>query len=85
MLCNDVEKLSNFACNLGILCKKILLMSYGNDVKMYKIMTYHHSSNNWIHVGGLAGVSHRLHVSFCCRIALNHGSKKVALNKLRDL
>jgi hypothetical protein len=46
MLCNDVEKLSNFACNLGILRKKILLMPYGNDVKMYKIMTYHHSSNN---------------------------------------
>jgi hypothetical protein len=40
MLCNDVEKLSNFACNLGILRKRILLMPYGNDVKMYKIMTY---------------------------------------------
>jgi hypothetical protein len=40
MLCNDVEKLSNFACNLGILRKKILLMPYENDVKMYKIMTY---------------------------------------------
>ena len=40
MLCNDVKKLSNFACNLGILRKKILLMPYGNDVKMYKIMTY---------------------------------------------
>jgi hypothetical protein len=40
MLCNDVEKLSNFACNLGILRKKILLMPYGNNVKMYKIMTY---------------------------------------------
>jgi hypothetical protein len=41
MLCYDVEKLSNFACNLEILCKKILLMPCGNDVKMYKIMTYH--------------------------------------------
>jgi hypothetical protein len=41
MLCNDVEKLSNFACNLGILHMRILLMPYGNDVKMYKIMTYH--------------------------------------------
>ena len=45
MLCNGVEKLSNFACNLGILCKKILLMPHGNDVKMYKIMTYHLSSS----------------------------------------
>ena len=41
MFCNDMEKLSNFACNLGILHKKILLMPYENDVKMYKIMTYH--------------------------------------------
>ena len=41
MFCNDMEKLSNFACNLGILHKKILLMPYKNDVKMYKIMTYH--------------------------------------------
>ena len=40
MLCTDVEKLLNFMCNLGILCKKILLMPHGNDVKMYKIMTY---------------------------------------------
>ena len=40
MFCNDMEKLSNFACNLGILHKKILLMPYENDVKMYKIMTY---------------------------------------------
>ncbi len=40
MLYNEVEKLSNFACNLEILCKKILLMPYGNDFKMYKIMTY---------------------------------------------
>ena len=40
MLCNDVKKLSYFACNLGILRKKILLMPYGNDVKMYKIMIY---------------------------------------------
>ena len=43
MLCNDMEKLSNFACNLGILRKKILLMPYGNNVKMYKIMTYQYS------------------------------------------
>ena len=43
MLCNDVEKLSNFACNLGILRKKILLIPYGNNVKMYKIMTYQYS------------------------------------------
>ena len=40
MFCNDMEKLSNFACNLGILHKKILLMPYENDIKMYKIMTY---------------------------------------------
>jgi hypothetical protein len=40
MLCNGVEKLSFFTCNLGILRKKILLMPYENDVKMYKIITY---------------------------------------------
>ena len=41
MLCNDMEKLSNFACNLRILRRKILLMPYESDVKIYKIMTYH--------------------------------------------
>ena len=40
MLYNGVGKLPYFRCKLEILCRKIPLIPYKNEVKMYKIIIY---------------------------------------------